>query len=108
MGEPDLDRFPSAFYKNLGGTGARATCSLPLTTSNGTLGTLELGRLTCTAFTDEDVNLGSQVARQIEIAIENSLAYRELAEMRDKVVLPTRNFGDGQSRRTIHSRRLSV
>jgi formate hydrogenlyase transcriptional activator len=86
MSEPDVDRFPSAFYKDLAGAGVRATCSLPLTTSNGMIGTLELGRLTCTAFTDEDVNLGNQVARQIAIAIENSLAYRELAEMRDKVV----------------------
>jgi formate hydrogenlyase transcriptional activator len=86
MSEPDVDRFPSAFYKDLAGAGIRSTCSLPLTTSNGTIGTLELGRLTCTAFTDEDVNLGNQVARQIAIAIENSLAYRELAEMRDKVV----------------------
>ena len=85
LSEPDLVRFPSAFYRDVVGAGARAICSLPLTTSNGTLGTLELGRLTCTAFTDVDVNLGSQVARQIAIAIENSLAYRELAEMRDKV-----------------------
>jgi formate hydrogenlyase transcriptional activator len=85
MSEPDLDRFPSVFYKDVVGAGAGATCSLPLTTSNGTLGTLELGRLTCTAFTDEDVSLASQVARQIAIALENSLAYRELAEMRDKM-----------------------
>jgi formate hydrogenlyase transcriptional activator len=83
--EPDLDRFPSPFYKDAVGAGARAICSLPLTTPNGIIGTLELGRLTCTAFTDEDINLGSQVARQIAIALENALAYRELAEMRDKV-----------------------
>jgi formate hydrogenlyase transcriptional activator len=87
MSEPDVDRFPSSVYKDFAGAGVGvgATCSLPLTTSNGTIGTLELGRLTCTPFTDEDVNLGSQVARQIAIALENSLAYRELAEMRDKV-----------------------
>jgi formate hydrogenlyase transcriptional activator len=84
MSEPDLDRFPSAFYKDMVDAGAGAICSLPLTTPNGTIGTLELGRLSCTAFTDEDVSLGSQVARQIAIALENSLAYRELAEMRDK------------------------
>jgi formate hydrogenlyase transcriptional activator len=85
MSEPDVDRFPSPIYKNLADAGAGATCSLPLTTSNGTIGTLELGRLSCTAFTDEDVHLGSQVARQIALALENSLAYRELAEMRAKV-----------------------
>jgi formate hydrogenlyase transcriptional activator len=85
LNEPDPQRFPSAFYKGAVDAGAGATCSLPLTTSNGTIGTLEIGRLTCTAFTDEDINLGSQIARQIAIALENSLAYRELAEMRDKV-----------------------
>jgi formate hydrogenlyase transcriptional activator len=83
LNEPDPQRFPSAFYKDA--VDAGATCSLPMTTSNGTIGTLEIGRLTCTAFTDEDINLGSQIARQIAIALENSLAYHELAEMRDKV-----------------------
>jgi hypothetical protein len=67
--------------ENLVRSGAGATCSLPLTTPNGTIGTLELGRLTCTPFSEEDVNLGSQIA----IALENSLAYRELADMRDKM-----------------------
>jgi len=85
VNEPDLERFPSQGYKDLVQAGAGAICSLPLTTSNGAIGALDLGRLTRTPFTDEDINLGSQVARQIAIALENSLAYRELAERRDKV-----------------------
>ena len=85
VNEPDPERFPSQGYKDLVQAGAGAICSLPLTTSNGTIGALDMVRLTRSPFTDDDVNLGSQVARQVAIALENSLAYRELADMRDKV-----------------------
>ena len=85
LNRPDRDRFPSPFYRELVQAGAGATCSFPLTTRNGTIGTLEVGRLSCAPFTEEDVEVGAQVARQIAIAVENSMAYRELAEMRDKL-----------------------
>jgi formate hydrogenlyase transcriptional activator len=81
----DLQRFPSPLYKRWADAGFRSSCSIPLTTRNSTMGTLELGRRSNKRFSDEDVELLVQVARQIAIALENSLAYRELAEMKEKL-----------------------
>ena len=50
-----------------------------------TIGTLELGRLTDDAWTPEDVEFLLQVASQIAMTVSNSLAYRELAEMKERL-----------------------
>jgi formate hydrogenlyase transcriptional activator len=83
----DLQRFPSPLYKRWVDAGFRSSCSIPLVTRNATLGTLELGRRSDQKFSDEDVELLMQVAHQIAIALENSLAYRELAEMKEKLAV---------------------
>jgi formate hydrogenlyase transcriptional activator len=49
------------------------------------LGTLNVGRLREQAFTADEVELLSQVAQQIAIAVENGLAYREIAELKEKL-----------------------
>jgi formate hydrogenlyase transcriptional activator len=46
---------------------------------------LDLVRLSAEPFAQEEVDLLVQVARQIAIATENSLAYRELSEIKDKL-----------------------
>jgi formate hydrogenlyase transcriptional activator len=84
--EADLDRFPSPIVQRYVGLGFRSACSIPLITGNGALGALDLARTDGKPFTSEEVELLVQVARQIAIAIENALAYRELAEVKDKLV----------------------
>ena len=81
----DFERFPSPLYRKYVDEGLRSSCSIPLTSANGTSGTLELARRSGEPFTGDEVDLLVQVARQIAIATENSLAYRELSEMRDKL-----------------------
>jgi len=49
------------------------------------LGVLDLARRSGEPFTENEVDLLVQVARQIGIATENSLAYRELSEIKDKL-----------------------
>ncbi len=83
----DLQRFPSPLYKRWAEAGFCSSCSIPLVTRNATLGTLELGRKSDQRFSNEDVELLVQVARQVAIALENSLAYRELAEMKEKLAV---------------------
>ena len=58
---------------------------MPLITANRTLGTLSLSSLRPGAFTQEDVDLLMRVANQVAIAIENALAYREIAELKNKL-----------------------
>ena len=81
----DFERFPSPLYRKYASLGFRASCSIPLAGANGMLGVLDLARKSGEPFTGDEVDLLMQVARQIAIATENSLAYRELSQMRDKL-----------------------
>jgi formate hydrogenlyase transcriptional activator len=83
--EVDFDRFPSPNYRRFAELGFRSHCSIPLVTPNRTLGTLEIARTTGEPWTGEDIELLVQVARQVAIAVENSLSYQELAEMKERL-----------------------
>jgi formate hydrogenlyase transcriptional activator len=65
--------------------GVKSGCLLPLISRNRVLGVLALGRRDDHAFDDEEVEFLSQIANQIAIAVENALAYGEIAELRDKL-----------------------
>jgi formate hydrogenlyase transcriptional activator len=65
--------------------GVRSFCSIPLQSHDRVLGTLNIGRLHEDAFGTDDVELLTQVAQQIAIAVENGLAYREIAELKEKL-----------------------
>ena len=65
--------------------GCKSACSVPLVTSNGTLGTLEIARTTADVWTEDDVDFLVQVARQIAIAVENALSYRQLNELKERL-----------------------
>jgi formate hydrogenlyase transcriptional activator len=81
----DFQRFPSPLYRKYAALGPQSGCSIPLISVTGALGALDLGRRSGEPFTADEVDLLVQVARQIAIAVENSLAYRELSEMKEKL-----------------------
>lgn len=83
--EPDFERFSSPLYRKYAHVGLRSACSIPLAGPNGISGVLDLSRRSGEPFTDHEVDLLVQVARQIAIATENSLAYRELSAIKDKL-----------------------
>ncbi len=89
-GEPvifdaDFVRFPSPLFRAGFEAGFVSGCSIPLLTRNGACGTLELGRRCGKAFTAVDVRLLVQAGRQVAIALENSIAFNELAALKDKL-----------------------
>jgi formate hydrogenlyase transcriptional activator len=90
----DFGRFPSPLYRRWVEAGFRSSCSVPLATRNAVLGTLELGRIDGRGFSDEDVGLLVQISRQVAVALENSLAYAELAEMKERLVDEKRYLED--------------
>jgi formate hydrogenlyase transcriptional activator len=61
-------------------------CSIPLVNRGRVLGLLSIFRTTETPFSPEDVDFLSRASGQIAIAIENALAYREISELKDKLV----------------------
>ncbi len=65
--------------------GLKSLCCVPLVSHNHTQGTLNLGRRRDDAFSQDDVELLSQVAQQIAIAVENALAYWEIAELKEQL-----------------------
>jgi formate hydrogenlyase transcriptional activator len=65
--------------------GVKWFCSIPLQSHERILGTLNVGRLTDNSFDPEEVELLSQVAQQIAIGVDNGLAYREIAELKEKL-----------------------
>src|SRR6266404_2913397 len=60
-------------------------CALPLISRGRTLGVLTLASRIENSFSSEDVDFLRRVAGQIAIAVENALAYREIAELKDKL-----------------------
>jgi len=65
--------------------GLQSGCALPLTSRNRTLGVLTLGSRAESLFSPDDIAFLVRAAGQVAIAVENALAYREIAELRDKL-----------------------
>ena len=60
-------------------------CALPLISRGRTVGVLTLGSRVENSFSPEDVDFLVRAAGQVAIAVENGLAYREIAELKDKL-----------------------
>ncbi len=79
--------------------GYKSVCSVPILSRDRSLGALNLGSERPEAFTTDDVELLGQVAQQIAIAVENGLAFREIAELKEKLstgkAVPRRRDSDG-------------
>jgi formate hydrogenlyase transcriptional activator len=82
--ELDAERFPE-HYQRVAGEGVQSGCLLPLVSRGRTLGVLALGRLQENAFDEDEVEFLGQVASQVAIAVENALAYGEIADLRDRL-----------------------
>jgi formate hydrogenlyase transcriptional activator len=65
--------------------GVESLCYIPLISRSRTLGLLCLGRLAPIPFSPRDLEFLTLVANQVAIAIENALAYREIAELKDRL-----------------------
>ena len=65
--------------------GIQSGLALPLISRNRTLGVLTLARRTEDTFSPDDIDFLVRAAGQVAIAVENALAYREIAELRDKL-----------------------
>jgi len=75
----------SEHYQRVAGEGVQSGCLLPLISRGRTLGVLALGRRQDNAFDEDEVAFLGQVASQVAMAVENALAYGEIADLRDKL-----------------------
>ena len=65
--------------------GVQSLCHIPLISRNRVLGLLSLARLTAVAFSPRDLEFLTLIGNQVAIAVENALAYHEIAELKDRL-----------------------
>ena len=65
--------------------GVKSFCCVPLVSHDRVVGALMIGSFQPDAFSPDHVELLEQAAPQIAIAVENGLAYRQIAELKEKL-----------------------
>src|SRR5881409_714995 len=65
--------------------GIRSVCAVPLVVGDRCLGTLTVGDLQPDAFTPASVAMIEEVARRVAMAVANALAFREIAQLTEKL-----------------------
>ncbi|SPP64512.1 sigma 54-interacting transcriptional regulator [Nitrospira lenta] len=85
LGQQELEQAESEVSKRLVAEGVKSACCVPLLLRDRTLGALNVGSLQEGAFTQADAGMLSEVAKQIALAVANSLAYQEIAALKDKL-----------------------
>ena len=65
--------------------GVQSSCTLPLTTARGRLGTLTFSCKELAAYDASDVNYLQLVANQVAVAVENALAFQKIEALKDKL-----------------------
>ncbi len=66
-------------------TGVKSACAVPLISHDRVLGVLGVGRLNENGFAEDDAALLTEVGKQVAIAVENALAYREIDALKNKL-----------------------
>jgi formate hydrogenlyase transcriptional activator len=87
FGEEDLKNLcsESPAAQHLITQGVKAFCSVPLLSHDRALGALNVGRYRDDPFNPQDIDLLGEVAKQIAIAVENSLAFRQVVDRANKL-----------------------
>jgi formate hydrogenlyase transcriptional activator len=80
-----MEEFDSPTSRLMRDEGVRSVLSMPLISHNRVLGTITLASFRDNAFQHGDVDLLFQVSGQVAIAVENALAFREIAQLQYKL-----------------------
>jgi formate hydrogenlyase transcriptional activator len=85
----DLEQFDwtgrEGIRANVTAAGLKRACFVPLATHRETLGFLVLNRRAAVPFAPAELERSSQAAAQIAMALENALAFREIAALKDRL-----------------------
>ncbi|HTR24718.1 MAG TPA: sigma 54-interacting transcriptional regulator [Terriglobales bacterium] len=81
----DAPEVSPEMYAKAKGEGLNSFCDVPLMSKNRLLGVLALACRGENAFDEDQVAFSMQVANQIAIGVENARAYKEIAELKDRL-----------------------
>jgi formate hydrogenlyase transcriptional activator len=84
-GKVDFDEFPAPEMKAAYDDGWRSGCIVPLIAHDRTLGVLGLASFREEAFNKADANLLQSIAGQVALAVENTLQFREIESLKNKI-----------------------
>ncbi|MGZ8385937.1 MAG: sigma 54-interacting transcriptional regulator [Nitrospira sp.] len=80
----DETRWPSV-TRCMREDGVSSFCFMPLTTAAQRLGALGFLSLEKESYNESDLEFLQQVAQQVAVAVENALAFQQIAELKDKL-----------------------
>ncbi len=82
-----MDRWPFApeSIKHLTGMGMQSGVWVPLVHRERTLGTITVASRRENAFTQHDADMLGQIAGQVAMAVNNAMAMKQIAELRDRL-----------------------
>ena len=81
----DPAEIPPEMYRKASAEGLNSFCDIPLISKDRLLGVLAVARHDENAFDGDEVSFLTQIATQVAIAVENALAYSEIAELKDRL-----------------------
>ncbi len=81
----DPNEIPPEMYRKAQSEGLNSFCDVPLISRNRLLGVLAVARHQENSFDVDEVAFLTHVANQVAIAIENSLAFGEIADLKDRL-----------------------
>jgi PAS domain S-box-containing protein len=79
------ERFKQESVRHLTELGMQSGCWVPLVYRGEAVGTMMIGSRLEAAFTQRDAGMLLEVASQVAMAVNNAQAYRQIAELRDKL-----------------------
>ncbi len=81
----DIEKLPGAIAGSLKAESILSMALAPLTTATGALGVLTMGSRRPNNFSQDDLDLLSQISTQIALAVDNAVAYGRVTEARDRL-----------------------
>jgi formate hydrogenlyase transcriptional activator len=85
LNSTELQSQGSQIANRILGAGIRTVRCVPLLSSSGPLGALNVGSKQEQAFTPQDEELLNQIAAQLAIALDNARAYREIQALKERL-----------------------
>jgi len=82
---PEIDRYQNEIILVLRAAGVQCMCCVRLLTHGQAFGTLNVASRRNDAFSRQDVELLQHVAAQVAIAVENTLAFKEIEALKNKL-----------------------
>lgn len=81
----DIEKLPAPLVKDLKAESITSMAIAPLVTGSGPVGVIAMGSRRADNFSQEDLDLLSQIATQVALAVDNAIAYGRVTDARDRL-----------------------